>query len=167
LNTRRPPAAAASTNSPSHPAGAASPPNTTDRAGNTGTRTATLLDDTGTDLSGKWSKNVTAKAYEGSSSLSDRSGARSSMHLTGSAYNAYVTTCRSCGRIAVYIDGKKRKTIDTYSARTHHRVDFTLYTSPRNARRHVVLKVLGTHRSGAHGSSFFLDAVSAGAEGGR
>jgi hypothetical protein len=139
----------------------------TDRAGNTGTRTATLLDDTGTDLSGKWSKNVTAKAYEGSSSLSDRSGARSSMHLTGSAYNAYVTTCRSCGRIAVYIDGKKRKTIDTYSARTHHRVDFTLYTSPRNARRHVVLKVLGTHRSGAHGSSFFLDAVSAGAEGGR
>jgi len=89
------------------------------------------------------------------------------MRLTGSSYVAYVTTCRSCGKVAVYVDGKKRKTIDTYSARTHHRVDFTLYSSPRNARRHVVLKVLGTHRSGAKGSSVFLDAVSAGGERGR
>ena len=134
----------------------------TDRAGNTGSGTATLLDDTATSLSGKWSRDKSGKAYEGSAAVSSKSGASSSVRLTGRGYVAYITTCRSCGKFALFVDGKKRKTIDTYSAHTHHRVAVKLYSSPRNSRRHIVLKVLGTHTGASKGDLIQLDAMAVG-----
>ena len=133
----------------------------TDRVGNTATGSATLLDDTATALTGSWSRDRSVKAFEGSAAVSSRSGAGSSVRLTGRGYTAYVTTCASCGKFAVYVDGKKRKTVDTYSARTHHRVAINLYSSFRNVRRHIKLKVLGTHAGSARGALVYVDAVAA------
>lgn len=132
----------------------------TDRAGNTQSASATLLDDPATSLSSGWSTNKTTAAFGGTQSDSSRRGASSSARLSGSAYYAFVATCPSCGKLAVYVDGKKRKTVDTYSSHTHHRVAVTLFTASKHARRHIVLKVLGTHSSHSHGSKVFLDAVS-------
>ena len=107
-------------------------------------------------------RDKSAKDYEGSAAMSTKSGARSSVRLTGRGYVAFVTTCRSCGKFAVFVDGKKRKTVDTYSAHTHHRVSVKLYSSPRNSRRHIVLKVLGTHAGASHGDLIQFDAIAVG-----
>jgi kumamolisin len=132
----------------------------TDRAGNTQTASATLRDDPATNLSGKWRTDKTSSALGGSQSESTRSGATSSVKLTGGAYYAIVTTCSSCGELAVYVDGKKRKTVDTYSGHTHHRVALTLFAASKDVRRHIVVKVLGAHSSHSHGNDIFLDAIS-------
>ena len=132
----------------------------TDRAGNTQTASATLLDDPATGLSGNWSRATSTAAFGGSTSESSRSGASSSVRLRASAYYAYVTTCSSCGRFAVYVDGKKAKTFDTYSGHTRHRVPITLFSSAKEVQRHVVIKVLGRHSSKSHGNDVFLDAIS-------
>jgi hypothetical protein len=132
----------------------------TDRAGNTHTSSATLVDDAALPLTGKWTTNHAKADFAGTAATTSRSGARSSVRLTGSTFYAYVTTCSSCGKFAVYVDGNKRRTVDTYSKHTHHRVAITLYSSLRDARRHIKVKVLGTHRHASHGSSVFLDALS-------
>jgi len=132
----------------------------TDRAGNTQTASATLRDDPATSLNSRWHAVKTSAALGGSQSASNHSGATSSVKLAGSAYYAIVTTCSSCGEFAVYVDGKKRKTIDTYAAHTHHRVAITLFTTTKDVRRHIVVKVLGRHTSHSRGNNVFLDAVS-------
>jgi len=132
----------------------------TDRAGNTRTSSATLVDDAALPLKGEWGTNRSTADFAGTASTATRSKASSSLRLSGSAFYAYVTTCSACGKFAVYVDGKKRKTVDTYSKQTHHRVAITLYSSLRNARRDIEIKLLGTHRSASHGSAVFLDALS-------
>jgi kumamolisin len=132
----------------------------TDRAGNTQTSSATLVDDAAVPLKGDWRLDRSSADFGGTAATGSSSHARSSLRLSGSTFYAYVTTCSSCGKFAVFIDGKKRRTVDTYSAKTKHRVAITLYTSARPARRHIVLKVLGTHSHRSRGSSVFLDALS-------
>jgi kumamolisin len=132
----------------------------TDRAGNSHTTKATLVDDAALTLRGKWGTNHSSADFAGTAATSTSSHARSSSHLSGSAFYAYVTTCSACGKFAVFVDGKKRKTINTYSARTKHRVGVTLYSTLRNSSRHITLKLLGTHSHKSHGSAVFLDALS-------
>lgn len=132
----------------------------TDRAGNTQTSSATLVDDAAVTLKGSWSTNHSTADFGGTAAAGSSSHARSSLRLSGGTFYAFVTTCSTCGKFAVYVDGKKRRTVDTYSGRTKHRVAVTLYSSAREARRHIVLKVLGTHSHKSHGSSVFLDALS-------
>ena len=132
----------------------------TDRAGNTQTNSATLIDDAAVPLNGVWDTNHSTADFGGTASSASSSHSSSSVRLAGGTFYAFVTTCSTCGKFAVYVDGKKRKTIDTYSGRTKHRVAITLYSSIRQARRHIVIKVLGSHSSRSRGSSVFLDALS-------
>ena len=132
----------------------------TDRAGNRQISTATLVDDAAISLTGEWGINRSPADFGGTAAAGSSSRASSSLRLTGGTFYAYVTTCSTCGKFAVYVDGKKRKTVDTYSGKTKHRVGITLFSSAREARRHVVLKVLGTHSSHSHGNLVLLDALS-------
>jgi hypothetical protein len=132
----------------------------TDRAGNVGTTAATLLDDTALDLSGRWSTSRASGAFDGAAAESSLSGARASTHVTGRAYTLYVTTCSSCGRLAVYVDGRKVKTVNTFSAKTHRRSPVQVFTSHRMDRRHVVVKVLGSHSHKSDGDQVLVDALS-------
>jgi hypothetical protein len=132
----------------------------TDRAGNTQTSSATLLDDPATALTGHWARSRSSADFAGSAAAATRSGASSSVRLSGSTFYAFVEKCSSCGQFAVYVDGKKRKTIDTYAGRTKHRVAVTLFSSPKDVSRHIVIKVLGTHSHSSHGNTVFLDALS-------
>lgn len=132
----------------------------TDRAGNIQTSSATLVDDAALPLKGGWGTDHSTADFAGTAATSSSSRASSSLRLTGSTFYAYVTTCSACGKFAVYVDGKKRRTVDTYSKRTHHRVAITLYSSLRNTRRDIKVKLLGTHRHASHGSAVFLDALS-------
>ena len=132
----------------------------TDRVGHTKTTSATLVDDAAISLAGKWGINRSSADFGGTASAGSSSHASSSLRLTGNTFYAYVTSCSTCGKFAVFVDGKKRKTVDTYSARTKHRVGITLYSSIRDTRRHIVLKVLGRHSRSSHGKFVFLDALS-------
>ena len=132
----------------------------TDRAGNSRTRTATLIDDAALSLKGEWGINRAAADFAGTAATARSSHASTSVRLTGNTFYAYVTTCAACGKFAVFVDGSKRRTIDTFSKQNRHRVPFTLYSSIRDARRHIVVKLLGKHRHGALGSAVFLDAIS-------
>ncbi|HEX4654756.1 MAG TPA: hypothetical protein VH274_03320, partial [Mycobacteriales bacterium] len=131
----------------------------TDRAGNTQTASATLLDDSAIPLTGAWGVNRSSADFGGTAATASSSHASVSRRLSGSTFYAFVTTCSTCGKFAVLVDGKKRKTVDTYSGHTKHRVAITLF-SGKDVGRHIVLKVLGRHSSKSHGNLVFFDAMS-------
>lgn len=132
----------------------------TDRAGNTATASATLLDDAAISLNGNWGISRASADFGGTAAAAKSPPASSSLRLSGSTYYAFVTTCPNCGKFAVYVDGKKVRTIDTYSRKAHHRVAKTLYSSRKDAARHIVIKVLGQHSSKSSGNFVVLDAES-------
>ena len=132
----------------------------TDRAGNTQTAAATLIDDAAISLTGEWGINRSTADFAGTAAGGSSRHESVSLRLTGSTYYAFVTTCSTCGKFAVYVDGKKVKTIDTYSGKTHHRVAKTLFSSRKDTDRHVVIKVLGRHSGKSHGNLILFDAIS-------
>lgn len=132
----------------------------TDFAGNTRTTTATLLDDTDLSLAGAWSRDKASADFDGSAATSDRKGARATAGISGKAYTVYFTTCRTCGKAAVYVDGRKVDTVNTYSAKTHHRVGVRVFVSRRADRRTVRVKVLGRHSGASRGNDVFVDALT-------
>jgi hypothetical protein len=62
------------------------------------------------------------------------------------------------GKAAIYIDGVSKGTIDNYSSSTRYRVSHVW--SHLSDRQHTILiKALGTHRSGASGNTIALDRL--------
>ena len=133
----------------------------TDFAGNVRSSTATLVDDAGLGLSGKWSRVFARSDYAGATSLSSRSGSTATGSLAGRVYQVYVIECPTCGKAAISVDGKRVKTIDTYSARTRHRVAVKVFKSGSEQPRRVVVTVLGSHSSRSAGTNVYLDALTA------
>jgi hypothetical protein len=131
-----------------------------DRAGNARTGVARLVDDRRPAYSGGWRHPRVGAAYAGTLSSSSRAGAKAAQRLPGFSYAVVVTTCPTCGKLAVYVGGTKRRTIDTWSARTHHRVTFTVFTTRSDATRKVVVRVLGTRDSRSGGTQVRLDALT-------
>jgi hypothetical protein len=132
----------------------------TDRAGNSRTVTARLLDDRQFGKSGSWSRVKAAGAFDRTLSSTGRAGASASARVPGFSYSIVVTTCPTCGKLAVFVGGSKTKTVNTYSVRTHHRVTFTVFTGRSDATRKVVVKALGTKSSSSGGTRILLDAVT-------
>lgn len=133
----------------------------TDFAGNVQSTTATLIDDGGMKLSGPWNRVFTSSDYAGSTARSGGSAAGASASLTGRSYQLYLLECPTCGKLAVFVNGQRVKTIDTYAAHVRHRVAMTVYSSRKDATRHLVVKVLGAHDAKSRGSFVYIDAVSA------
>ena len=133
----------------------------TDFAGNVRSATASLVDDSGLSLSGKWSHTFTPGDYAGESARSNRGGASAAGSLTGRVYVVYVVKCPSCGKAVVSVDGQQVKTIDTFATRTRHRVAVTVYKSNKATQHRVTVRVLGTRNSGSHGTDVYVDAISA------
>ena len=132
----------------------------TDRAGNSRTVAARLVDDRQMGVSGGWSRNKVAGAFDRTISSSGRAGATASAKAPGFSYSVVVTTCPTCGKLAVYVGGVKTKTVDTYSGRTRRRVSFTVFTGRTDATRKVVVKALGTKSARSGGTRIMLDALS-------
>jgi kumamolisin len=131
-----------------------------DRAGHSRTVTGRLVDDRHASYAGGWRRTKASGTFDHTLSVADRAGARATQRLPGFSYTVVVTTCSSCGRLAVYVDGVRRRTVDTYSARTHHRVTFTVYTARRDDTRRVVVRALGTRDTRSTGTRVLLDALA-------
>jgi hypothetical protein len=132
----------------------------TDRAGNSRTVVARLVDDRQVNLAGGWSRTKVSGAFDRTISSARRSGASASVKMPGFSYGVVVTTCSTCGKLAVFVGGVKAKTINTYSGRTRHRVSFTVFTGRVDATRRVVVKALGTKSGRSGGTKILLDAMT-------
>jgi hypothetical protein len=131
----------------------------TDRAGNSRSGSARLVDDRQVGVSGGWSRTKSAGAFDRTVTSSSHGGSSASVKVPGFSYDVVVTTCPTCGKLAVVVGGSK-KTIDTYSGRTHQRVAFTVFTGRTDATRKVVVKVLGTKSGRSGGTRIMLDAIT-------
>jgi hypothetical protein len=132
----------------------------TDRAGNSRTVTARLVDDRQLAVSGGWSRTKVSGAFDRTISSTGRAGAKASVKAPGFSYAVVVTTCPTCGKLAVYVGGVKTKTVNTYSARTHQRVTFTVFTGRSDATRKVIVKALDRKSAGSGGTRILLDAIT-------
>jgi hypothetical protein len=132
----------------------------TDRAGHARTVTGRLVDDRHASYAGSWRHVRTSGAFDRTLSIANGAGARATQRLPGFSYAVVVTTCSSCGKLAVYVNGVKRRTVDTYSARTHHRVTVTVYTARQDDTRRVVVRALGTRDARSSGTRVLLDALT-------
>ncbi len=133
-----------------------------DRAGSsslTGTANATMpVDDRHFVLSDSWSRISGGDDFGGSVVATRLAGKTARYSAAGRRYVLWVTTCPSCGRATVTIGGVSR-TLDLYSATTHHGVAVLVYTSTTSARRTVTIKATGTRRTTSSGTWVRLDAL--------
>jgi hypothetical protein len=133
----------------------------TDFAGNIRSSTASLVDDAGLSLSGRWSRVFATGDYAGATSLTSRSGASAAASLTGRVYVVYVVECAACGKASVSVDGRRIKTIDTYATHTRRRVAVKIFHDGSDQRRRLVIRALGSRNSRSAGTDVYLDALTA------
>ncbi|MBV9293918.1 MAG: S53 family peptidase [Frankiales bacterium] len=132
----------------------------TDRAGNTATTRAALYDDKSFAKSAGWTRSTARTAFDGTSSTTTRRNAKATVHAVGFDYRLYVTTCASCGKLAVYVNGKKKKVVDTYSASTHDRARFDVFSGVFTQTRTIAVKALGTKNHRSTGTRIILDGLA-------
>jgi hypothetical protein len=132
----------------------------TDYAGNVQSSTATLVDDAGLSLSGRWSRVFSKSDYAGATSLTSRSGATAARTLTDRVFVVYVVKCASCGKAVVSVDGRRVKTIDTFATHTLHRVAVKIFRGKGDQQRHVVIRTLGSRNSRSTGNDVYIDALT-------
>ncbi|HEU5033146.1 MAG TPA: S8 family serine peptidase [Mycobacteriales bacterium] len=131
----------------------------TDRAGNIRTSAAQLVDDRQFTLSSGWHRQSTTAAFDDSHALTNRSGATARVRAVGRGYRLYVETGPTGGRLAVYVDGHRRATLDTYAKHHHHRVGRTVWTGHSTRARTVVVKALASTNKASNGHDVVVDAL--------
>lgn len=124
-----------------------------DNFGNTSTYspekcTTAPLDDRSLAASpGDWTRASSPNAYEGTVTRTRTYGATLTLRGARAAHVAVlVTTCATCGRVGVYLNGNLLKTVSTYSAVTRHRV---LLIQPGFSYRKATITLKLTQRSRA------------------
>jgi kumamolisin len=132
----------------------------TDLVGNTRTTTAQLIDDKKFSFHGAWSRSHGPTAFDGSEASTTKSGAKASVRAKGRAYWLYVTTCSTCGKLAVIVGGKQRKVIDTYSKSTHDRVRFLVFNPGFTGTRTLTFKATGNKSSHSGGHRVIVDGLT-------
>jgi hypothetical protein len=134
-----------------------------DNAGNAGTATAHLYDDTTAFTFSRrgWQRVTAALSYRHSFALATRVGAKARVSATARRFVVYLVHCPACGRVAVYdAHGRHVTTIDTYSSRTRYRVATTLQSLTHAAKRTFFLTVLKWHNRRSRGRDVGVDAFS-------
>ena len=132
----------------------------TDRAGNSRTSTAQLVDDRQFSSASPWASVKRRSAFDATLSSTAHVGAKSRVRLQGRVFRLYVETCPSCGKLGVYVGGKLRKKVDTYSAHRHHRVGVTVLALTQDRPEKLVLKPLRQKNRHSNGRTISLDAAA-------
>jgi kumamolisin len=132
----------------------------TDRVGHSSSTTAQAADDKVLSFGRGWTRDRDRAAFGGSQASTARDGGRAVGRVVGSSVWVYVTTCPSCGRLTVSVSGHKPRTVDTYSAKAHHRVGVRVFRSRHTTSRQVVIRATGTHHRSSGGARVLLDALA-------
>ncbi|MEI7779657.1 MAG: S53 family peptidase [Actinomycetes bacterium] len=136
-----------------------------DRAGNRSTtstaRVSVPLSVAWFRFSAGWvtSTNLGSVALESVSSATRT--ATASLTFTAKQYRLLITTCNSCGRAAIYLDGKYKTTISTYSTTTKNLVVGYAVNFAKAGRHTITVKVLRTKVYASHGYGVILDGLTA------
>ena len=118
-----------------------------DPAGNrSATATAHLYDDVSLSYGSGWSTIAAGGYYRDSRHVTTRQNAAATVSGTGSIFIVYVTTCPTCGKLAVYNSNTLLRVVSLTTNRTHTLVPVTLLSAPAAARRTLGLRA-------AHASS--------------
>jgi len=89
-----------------------------------------------------WTRTTASAAYRGTLTKTHTAGARLRLtHAQADRIALVVTTCSSCGRFAIYLNGSLWRTVDTHSAATHYRT-IVLPGTFRLGTKTIVLKSL-------------------------
>jgi hypothetical protein len=129
------------------------------RPGRVYTLSAQLVDDRQFRRSAAWTDVARYAAYDGTLSSAERHG-KARVWVRGRIFRLVVDTCPSCGKLGVYVGGHLRKTVDTYSRHTRHRVTVAVYALAHNHARTLVLKPLTKKNRHSSGYTVGVDAVT-------
>lgn len=128
-----------------------------DPAGNhSPTATAHLYDDVSLGYGSGWRAISSSGYYRHSRHVTTTQGAPATVTGTGSVYTVYVTTCATCGKLAVYNGNHLLHVYSLTTNRIHTLVPITLLTSTKSAKRTFSLRA--AHAS-ATATSVQLDAA--------
>jgi kumamolisin len=133
-----------------------------DGSGNTSTTTRNLsvpLDDRGFALSGKWSRIRSKAAFGGAVASAAGKGASAKVTVYGSTFSLLTRTCRSCGTVGVYVDGKHVRDVNLYSKATRPRVTVRLTTLKAVKGHKIVLVVRGKKSAASKGTTVYVDGL--------
>ena len=113
----------------------------------------------GVKLSGAWTSHTSDKAIGGSyANLNDKGEAQINFKSTGIAWigrrNAFG------GIAAVYLDGKKAKTVDLYSATTKYEQVIYTITGLKNTTHTLKIVRTGTKNAKSNGGNLIVDAFN-------
>ena len=110
--------------------------------------------------SGAWSVVKTASGSGGSYRRSNAAGASWTVMFKGTTVSWIGTKTDHAGKAGISLDGTHVATIDLYSSSTKYKATLWSKTGlSSNATHTLVVRVLGTHRSGSAGSYVYVDAV--------
>jgi len=110
--------------------------------------------------SGSWVTVKTASASGGSYRRSSSSGASLTVSFKGTSVAWIATKGPRSGKADVSLDGKTVATVDLYASKTAYKATAWLKTGLSSTATHtVVIRVLGTHRTGSGASDVVVDAV--------
>jgi len=109
---------------------------------------------------GTWGITNTSAASGGSYHRSNAAGATWTVMFKGTTFAWIGTKTDHAGKAEVSLDGTRVATVDLYSASTKYRSTVWSKTGLSADTTHtLVIKVLGSHRSAAHGSYVYVDAA--------
>ncbi len=105
-----------------------------------------------------WVKTTAGSPYGGSLRYTSSAGRTARTTFTGKGIAWVSTRGRNRGKAEVWLDGKKVATISLYKSSTAVRQIVWSRSFGSSAKHTVVIKVLGTHASGATGNRVDFDA---------
>jgi SpoIID/LytB domain protein len=109
---------------------------------------------------GAWTTRSAASASGGTYRRAAAAGASLTVMFKGTSVAWIATKSDHAGKADVLLDGVRVTTIDLYSASTKYRSTAWTKTGLSATATHtLVVKALGTHRSGSGGSYVYVDAV--------
>jgi len=128
-----------------------------DAAGNhSPTATARLIDDVNLGFGTGWKSVSSAGYYRQSRHVTTTYGAKATVTGTGSVFVVYVTTCASCGKLAVYNGNTLLHVYSLTTNRIHTLVPVTLLAASAPAKRTFSLRAAHTS---ATATSVQIDAA--------
>lgn len=133
-----------------------------DKAMNATVRQASItipFDDANFALKG-WTKTWSTTAYFMSFSKASSPSAQANKAITARSYAVQYTSCPSCGKLGVYVNGKLAKVVDTYSATTKSHVTVTVFKGS-SASRNISVRPMGVKSAKSNGLSVQFDGFVA------
>jgi hypothetical protein len=112
-------------------------------------------------FSSGWNVKYSPASIAGIRRGTAKAGATAAIAVSARQYSVLLTTCPTCGRAGVYVDGVLRAVVTTYSPTTRYVVG--LYTTSfRVAGRHtIVVRALGTRVPASRGVDILLEGLTA------